>query len=151
MIDLPIRSAPRRRAHVAAGSVVLLGLTLGLSACGGSGSTAPASSPSASATAGGALGGQGAQGGQQMQQIQACLKAAGITVTRPSGPPDGGAGGGTPPSGRPSRGAAPSGAPSGGPGGGRGGINFDDAKVQAALKACGITVPTARPTAQPAG
>ena len=95
-----------------------------------------------------------------MQQIQACLKAAGIEVPTPSGAPSGmpsdgaggGPGGGTPPSGMPS-GAAPSGAPSGGPGGGpggrRGGVDLSDKKVQAALKACGITVPTARPSAQP--
>jgi len=82
-----------------------------------------------------------------MQQIQACLKAAGISVPTPTGMPSGGPGGG--PSGMPS-GGPPSGGPSGGPQGGRGGgVDFSDKKVQAALKACGISVPTARPTTQP--
>lgn len=87
-----------------------------------------------------------------MQQVQACLKAAGIEVTGPSGAPSGmpsgeaggGPGSGTRPSGMPS-GAAPSGAPSSGPRGG-GGVDFNDTKVQTALKACGISMPS-RPAA----
>lgn len=68
----------------------------------------------------------------QMKAIQKCLKAAGLGQSFPQGAP----------SDLPSN--LPSGAPtdvpsnfSGGPGG-----QFNDPKIQAALKACGIQVPT---------
>lgn len=122
-----------------AGSSVLLAVVLGLGACGGSDDAAPASGSSAGAAPSDAPGG----GGQQMQQVQACLKAAGIDVPTPSAFPSGMPSGG-PPTGM------PSGMPSGGPGGGRpGGVDFNDKKVQAALKACGISVPTGRPSMAP--
>jgi len=121
---------------------VLLALSgaLLLSACGGGddGTTTAAPTSSAGDTDGGAPGGPGV-GGADLQKIQECLSAAGITLPTPSDgfrPPTG-----TPPSGAPQR-TPPSGAPGdGGPGGGR----FADPEVQAALKACGITVPTGRP------
>lgn len=93
-----------------------------------------------------------------MTAIQACFKAAGIETAIPRGMPSGGArpSGDPRPSGTfngtpPADGVRPSGAP-GGPGGGGGGM-FQSAEAQAALKACGITVPTrgARPSANPTG
>jgi len=85
-------------------------------------------------------------GGADFAKIQACLSAAGISMptgsggARPSGPM------GTPPSGS----ARPSG---GRPPGGMGGNDslFSSPEAKAALKACGITMPTggARPTATP--
>ena len=125
-------------------------LALSLVACGGgsSGTTAGVT-PSGNAT--GAPGGQGGGGfgGADFTKIQACLKAAGIALPTRSGFPR--------PSGsfsRPSGTAFPrpsgSGGPGGGFGGGRGGgAMFSDPQVQAALTACGITVPTGRPTASP--
>jgi hypothetical protein len=75
----------------------------------------------------------------QIKAIRQCLKAAGLTQSIPSGAPSG------VPSGVPS--GLPSGAPtdlpsnfSGGPGGPGGQLN--DPKIQAALKACGIQLPT---------
>lgn len=116
--------------------LLALGLTvagaLSLAACGSSSSAEPAQTESA------APGGPGGFGGADMQKIFACLKAAGIDVPDlPSGMPSGRSSG--MPSDRPS-GARPSGAPSDFRG--RGGIDFSDAKVAAALKACGITVPS---------
>ena len=126
-------------------------LAVSLAACGGSSSTtgaAAGATPNASAT-GAPGGGRGGMGGADFAKIQACLKAAGIAVPtatgsrapRPSGSftPNG-----TPPS----NGVRPSGGA--GQGGGRGGFGggmFNSPEAQAALKACGITVPTggARP------
>jgi hypothetical protein len=121
-------------------------LAVSLAACGGSSSTGSATpagaTPDANAT--GAPGGRGF-GGADFTKIQACLKAAGVTLPtgtrgpRPSGSftPNG-----TPPSGA----VRPSGVrPSGGFGGGRGGFGggmFNTPAVKAALAACGITVPT---------
>lgn len=107
---------------------------LALTACGGSSSST--SRPSRP----GAAGGQSISA-QELAKIQDCLKAAGIDVpTFPSGRPSG-----TPT-------ALPSGAPSfdpnqpppsGFPGGSGGG--FNDPKVQQALAACGISLPTPQP------
>ena len=68
--------------------------------------------------------------------MQSCLKAAGISLPTPSGAPR------TPPSGAPR--TPPSGAPRTPPSGAAGGPGglFSDPTVQAALKACGLTVPT---------
>lgn len=113
-------------------------LAFSLVACGGGssgGSATAASTPNPSASGGPG----GAPGGFDMSKIQACLKAAGISVPtnsdfpRPSGSFSPG---GTPPSG-----ARPSGPPSGG---GAGGL-FNSPEAQAALKACGITMPTGGP------
>jgi hypothetical protein len=110
-----------------------------LAACGGDDRTTTAAPTS---TAGNTPGGRPGFGGQDFQKIQECLSAAGISLPTPSGtfrPPTG-----TPPSGGP-QGTPPSGAPGDGGPGGPGGGMFSDPQVQAALKACGITVPTGRP------
>ena len=122
------------RARSLAVPLALSGALL-LSACGGDDGTTTAAPTS---TAGNRPGG-GPGFGADFQKIQECLSAAGISLPTPSGsfqPPTG-----TPPSGGP-QGTPPSGGPGdGGPGGGM----FSDPQVQAALKACGITVPTGRP------
>ena len=126
-------------------------LLLALAGCGSSDNAA---TPSDSATgAPGAGGGQGGGGfgGADFTAIQACLKAAGISLPTPSG----GFGGRPSGSARPSDAAngTPRARPSGAAGGGGGGAGmFQSAEVQAALKACGIAVPTGRgerPTATP--
>jgi len=127
-----------------------------LSACG---SDDP--SDSADATAGGstAAASPGAGGNlpggdpTQLAAIQQCLDAAGLSGAIPSGRPSDA---GTPPSGMPTDMPSgmptdmPTGMPSGGPGGpggdGPGGV-VQDPEVQAALQACGITLPT--PSAAP--
>jgi hypothetical protein len=131
------------RARSLAVPLALSGAVL-LSACGGGGDGTTTAAPTSAAgdAEGGARGGPGF-GGEDFQKIQECLTAAGITLPTPSGtfrPPTG-----TPPSGGP-QGTPPSGAPrDGGPGGGPGAGRFADPEVQAALTACGITVPTGRP------
>lgn len=122
-----------------------------LTACGSGGAASGTSTTAAPSATGGAgqQGGPGGMDGAQLATIQKCLTAAGISMPTPSGAPSGapsgtpgGQGGqGTPPNGTPPTGAAGS-----GPGGGG---MFSDAKVVAALKACGLTVPTGgpRPTA----
>jgi hypothetical protein len=150
-----IRTSRSSRARVV--TVAALGpvLALSLVACGGgsSGSAASGSSSTPTATATGAPGGSAARG-SDFAKIQACLSAAGIAVptrsnfprpsgsfTRPSGAPNGT---------RPSAGVRPSGGR--GFGGGGAGM-FASAQVKAALKACGLTIPTggtggrSRPTA----
>jgi ABC-type phosphate transport system substrate-binding protein len=143
----------RFRRYAIAGVLTLAAAGV-LSGCGSgsSGSSAAISSKTAVA-------GQPSQGGSstQMAAIQKCLSAAGINMpTPPSG--QSGQGGGQPgqngaqPSGQPT--GAPSGMPSAGQSGqpsngaaagGQAGGMFSDAKVVAALKACGITVPTNGP------
>ena len=118
-------------------------LLLALVGCGGSsgGSATPAAAATGSPGANGGGQGGGGFGGVDMTAIQACLKAAGIDVPTPNG------------SARPSGAPRPSGTfngtppadgvrPSGGAGGGGG--MFQSAEAQAALKACGITMPTGR-------
>jgi hypothetical protein len=119
-------------------------LLLALVGCGGSSDATPASQATGTPAANGQRG--GGFGGVDMTAIQACLTAAGISVPTPSGMPSGGPRpsgtfNGTPPADgvRPSRAAG-----QGGAGGGGGGGMFQSAEVQAALKACGITVPTGR-------
>jgi hypothetical protein len=119
---------------VGAGAVVM---AASLAACGGSSGGSDASSgsqPQVQPSAGG-----------NFQEVQQCLDAAGIKLKLPSGAPSGFAGG-TPPSGAPT-GAPPSGAPSFDPGqsppGGAGAGLFNNPKVQRALKACGIELPSA--------
>jgi hypothetical protein len=121
-------------------------LAFSLAACGSGSSGSPASASTPSATgAPGPGGARGGFGGVDFTKIQACLKAAGISLpTRTDFPR---------PSGSFSPGPRPSGVrPSGG--NFRGGADrglFASAQVQAALKACGITVPTGgpRPNATP--
>ena len=131
---------------VLACSAVALSAT-GLSACGGSSTTAKSSASStASAVAsssGATRGGAGANLRELYTepQVQACLKAAGITVptfsARPSGARPSNLSSGERPTNFPT-GARPSG--SGFPGAGG-----DFTKIEAALKACGIAVPTFTP------
>jgi hypothetical protein len=122
-------------------------LALGLTACGGSSSTATVAGATPNAGATGAPGGNGQGagrgfGGADFAKMQACLKAAGIAVpTRSDFPRPSGSF--TRPSGA-ANGTPPSGAAGGrGGGGGMGGL-FSSPEAQAALKACGITVPTGR-------
>jgi hypothetical protein len=132
-------------------TVTVLGpvLAFSLVACGGgssgSGSAAPADAPNPSAS--GAPGGGRGFNGAEFTKIQACLKAAGIAVpTRSNFPRPSGS---FSPRARPS-GVRPSGVrPSGG--NFRGGGEFASPQVQAALKACGITIPSGggRPNATP--
>lgn len=108
-----------------------------LTACGGgSGSTAsaPAAAPTGSPSA------RGRFDPAQLQKVQECLSAAGISLPTPSrgfrtfNPSD-----------RPT--SRPTGRPTGSPtGNGRFGRMFTDPQVRAALQACGITLPTGRPT-----
>ncbi|MFI7585692.1 hypothetical protein ACIB24_01290 [Spongisporangium articulatum] len=140
----------RSKARLSLGVAAPVVLMLSLAACGG-GSSGGASTAVPSASATGAPGAGGGFGGQDFQKIQACLSAAGITLPTQSGMPS--FSGGTRPSGMPSfspGGTPPSGAPNGG---GRGNSEFQkilssDA-AQAALKACGITMPTGRPSGAP--
>ncbi len=80
----------------------------------------------------------------QQRKIRSCLEAAGLASAvptgRPSGVPSGGPSG-APPSGAPT-GELSTGAPQDGP--------FGDPEVRAALKACGITLPST-PTGAPTG
>ena len=134
---------PRRtRLVLSAASVLIAGLSL--TACGGgtkaaSSTTSPSRSSSASSTATGRRGGAGLFASAQVQQ---CLKAAGITIPTPTGTrpnrPSGSFTPGTRPTGSFTRGA-------GGFGGGFFGTDPAQAQaIQAALKACGITLPTGR-------
>ncbi|HRI96264.1 MAG TPA: hypothetical protein PLZ93_11655, partial [Nocardioides sp.] len=92
--------------------------------------------------------GQGGPGGDpsQFAAIQQCLEAAGLGDEFPTDMPT------DRPSDFPTDGTPPSGFPSDGPGGGgpggAGGL-LQDPDVQAALKACGIEVPTGRPSGAP--
>jgi hypothetical protein len=147
-----------------AGAAVLpLVAASALAGCGGSESPSTTTSTAAATGAAGQAGGPGGND-TQMAAIQECLSAAGISLPTPpsggqpgqngapNGAPPSGAPNGTPPSGAPN-GTPPSGAPNGTPPsgmpgaapGGPGGGMFSDAKVVAALKACGITVPTGGP------
>ncbi len=135
-----------------AGLAVLAG-TLSLTACGGSSGSAKASATSSSSSSASASGsasrgrGAGGAGFLQSAQVQQCLKAAGITVptfsagARPSGSFTRPSGSFTRPSGSFTR---PSGAGGGFGGGFFGTDTAEGQQIQAALKACGITVPTGR-------
>jgi hypothetical protein len=143
MIKAETRSRTARVAVL--GAVLLL-----LAGCGGSeGSTGTGLSATA---APGTDGRGGGFGGADFTAIQDCLKAAGVSLPTPSGG-QGGVGGQRGVGGPEDSGARPSGAPNGPPpsGGVRpsgaprgGGGMFQSAEVQAALKACGIELPTGR-------
>ena len=143
---------PSPRLLLALTGTVLAGALVGCgsaSSATGSGTAAPtAAAPTAAATPGAAPSGAPGPGGLagiDFSKVQACLKAAGITV--PTGVPSG------LPSNLPS--GVPSNLPSGGfngtpppgftPGQGGGPGFLTDPKAQAALKACGITLPTGPP------
>ncbi len=150
-----------QRAVLGCGLVVICGG--GLVACGGSSkssTTSATTSATAAAGSGTADAGRGFGGQFDSPAIQTCLKAAGITIptraagavpsgsfTRPSGTftrPSGGFTGPRPSGSFPGR-------------GGFGGNSAEATKIQQALKACGITLPTGRrsgtpaPTATPSG
>ncbi|WP_322758924.1 hypothetical protein [Frankia sp. Cr2] len=96
-----------------------LSMLLVLPACGSSSTTASSSTAPGGSTA-------AANGAQTRDQIQECLAKAGVSAPTPPAN-----GNGTPPTAMPSAGA--------------GGNPADNAEVQAALKACGITMPTGTP------
>ncbi len=126
---------------VSAASLVCVG---SLAACGNSKSSTPTATPTASGSSSTAATASppAAAASGNLSAVQECLKAAGITL--PSAPAGGSfpAGGSPPPAGARPTGGFPSGAiPSGGPGGA-----FNNPQAQEALKACGITVPSAAPT-----
>ena len=132
-----------RAGAAAAVAVVLAG---GLAGCGGGSSagtgTEAAGGPAAAGAPSGGRGGGFRMDPAQQQKIQDCLKAAGIAVPSFSGRPSGSF---SPrPSGSRPSGSRPSGSFTGRPGGGFGG-RFADPKTQAALKACGITLPSRGP------
>lgn len=133
------------RSRVVRSAIVVPVMVLALAACGGSEDAATTAAASATAT-GGPGGGGG--GGMDFTAMQACLTAAGIEVTLPTGMASGGSRpsgtfNGTPSAGDSTPGARPSGTAGGG-GGDGGGMSeiFESDEAQAALKACGITVPT---------
>ncbi|MGZ4625537.1 MAG: hypothetical protein ACXV3S_04450 [Kineosporiaceae bacterium] len=127
---------------VTLGGSALLAASL-VAGCGGTASagtgssSGPTTAPTSSAGAGGAGAGPG---GAQFAAIRSCLQAAGIPLPTPSARPSISRSPGEP---RPS-GPRPS-------GGFRGGRLFSDPKVQAALKACGITPPSPGSFRRPSG
>ena len=127
---------------------------LALAACSGSSGSSPSTSsvtPAAAPTGspGSGAGGRGGFGGFDFQAAQACLKAAGISVPTPSGGFPTARPSGVPSGQRPTNFPRPSG--TGRFRNGNGGLRgvFQSKQAQAALKACGITLPTGgpRPTA----
>ncbi|HEX3932207.1 MAG TPA: hypothetical protein VHW64_16015 [Nocardioides sp.] len=134
-----------RLTHRVASLVVagLLGAAV-LTGCGSSSSTTGSHSPSGfrSGLGSGGPAGGFAQNPALLKKITACLKAAGLSSSLPTGRPSGFASEG-PPSGY------ASGSPVPRPSGGNGGAFFGNSQVQSALKACGITIP--RPTGAPSG
>ena len=143
----------RRLARPALAAVLAAGV-FGIAACGGgsaASTAAAAASPTASAPSDRARGGFDPA---QLTAIRQCLAAAGITLPTPSAFPGGNGSPGSRPSlsPRPSGGFPSGGFPSGGPGGGAGGIFsvLRSPEAIAALKACGLSLPT-RPTGGPDG
>ena len=143
---------------VSAASATLICATA-LAGCGSSSTSSGATATTTAApqaTTSQSRGQAGAPGGFDpavIQQMQTCLQAAGITMpSAPSGVPGGGfTPGATPPSGATpgpdggfTPGATPPSGANAGPGGGGpgGGGMFNTPEAKAALKACGITVPT---------
>jgi hypothetical protein len=134
-------SLPFRRAMVLGVSGVAIAATL--AACGGGSSGTPKAAAGTAAAGSVATPTQSTSAGRfdsaEMQKIQACLSAAGITLPTPTHTFN--------PSDRPT--GRPSGAPSGGGDGfGNRGM-FADPQVRTALEACGIALPTGRPTGAP--
>jgi hypothetical protein len=159
--DRRLRRRARSVRPLVAGAALLTAL-LALAACGGGSKTT--STPT---TAAAAQRGRGGFGFAQDPKVRACLQKQGVTL------PTGGAGRGGPRNGRPPGGAGgrrfnggtgptgaggPAGAtgPTGpaGPNGRGGGLRRDPAqfaKLQAAMKACGVQVPARRPGTGPTG
>jgi hypothetical protein len=125
----------RHRILLTVSLVAALGALAGCGSSSNGASTSTDKKTSAAASPSGAPTGGPPTG--QLAAIQTCLKAAGITVNIPTGRPTFSPGATTRPTGSPPAVA--------GQGGGFGAI-FTDPKAQAALKACGITLPTGRPS-----
>jgi len=126
-------------------TAVLLVALATLSACGSndSGGSGQANDSTSTASASPSPGAGNQPGGgdpSQLAAIQQCLEAAGLSSALPSGGPGAG---GTPPSGMPTD--LPSGMPTDMPSGGPGGA-LQNPEVQAALEACGISLPSAPPS-----
>jgi hypothetical protein len=128
--------------RIGAASVICAG---SLAACGNSKMSTPTTTPTPSPSAPPSTPASPPSGltNGNLAAVQQCLKAAGITL--PSAPTGAGgsfpAGVSPPPGGSLPAGGFPSGAvPSGGPGA------FANPQTQQALKACGITLPSAAPT-----
>jgi hypothetical protein len=133
-----------RLARTLAFSAASLACAGSLAACSNSKTSTPTTTPtpSASASASTPASARSAQPSGNLSAVQQCLKAAGITL--PSAPAGGSfpAGASPQPGGSRPAGGFPSGAiPSGGLGGA-----FNNPQAQEALRACGITVPSAAPT-----
>ena len=127
-------------------SAVSIACVGSLAACSNSKSSTPTTTPTASASSSPTVAASppaaGASG--NLSAVQQCLQAAGITL--PSAPAGGSfpAGASLPAGGARPTGGFPSGAiPSGVAGGGGA---FNNSQVQEALKACGISLPSAAPT-----
>jgi hypothetical protein len=141
-----------RRSGLVKAAVAAPVLAVVLAACGGSSSGGSASSATPTPSSTGQAGQRGGGAfGAQFTAIEQCLKAAGIAVptarARPSGssfPRPSGSFNGTPPAGGGGFNGTPGTRPSGGFGGGAGGIGtiLNSSQAKAALKACGITIPT---------
>jgi hypothetical protein len=133
--------------------IAALAVLLAIAACTPSASSAPQATTSNAPSSGPGGAQQPGPGGGDFAKIQQCLQAAGLTLPtgsfpRPNGsfaPPNGSF---TPPNGSFDPGAFPSGLFPGGsfaPPGGLGGV-LSDPKVQAALKACGLSLPGGAPS-----
>lgn len=130
------RHARLRRVGIATSGVSLLALLAGCGASSTGSTTAAAGAQGTAATA--AAGGPGGGNSTQFAAITKCLNAAGISMPTPPARPSGAANGSG------SNTTPPSAAAGSGNGSGPTGTNpFSDTKVVAALKACGITVPSA--------
>jgi hypothetical protein len=121
---------PRTKLVAAAAVTVFVGASLAACSSGNESTPSTGSEPQTQPSLGG-----------NFQEVQQCLDAAGIKLKLPSGAPTDVAGG-TPPSGAPT-GTPPSFDPGQAPQGGPGAGLFNNPRVQRALKACGIQVPTA--------
>ena len=126
--------------------IAALAVLLAIAACTPSASSAPQATTSSapSSSPGGAQ--QPGPGGGDFAKIQQCLQAAGLTLPTGSfAPPNGSF---VPPNGSFDPGAFPSGLFPGGsfaPPGGIGGA-LSDPKIQAALTACGLSLPGGAPS-----
>jgi hypothetical protein len=132
-------SSLRRAVGPVGGALLAASLITGCASSTGSASasssTGPTSAPTSSNRAG------NGPGGAQFAAVRSCLQAAGIPVPTPTGPRPGF----TRTPGQP----RPSGSRAGFRG--QGGRFLADPKVQAALKACGITLPSPGTFRRPSG
>jgi hypothetical protein len=135
--------------------VAVAGCAAGLAACssGSKSAAAATSSATGSAPAPSGSAGAGRRGAFADPKVTACLKGAGITLpnrVRPSGSRSAFPSGSARPSGPRPSGSRASGFPRGGGFGGFGN-SAQAKKIQVALKACGITLPTGGNRVRPSG